>query len=178
MRPAPEELTVDLVNGWSPSVRREAGLTDDPLPSVHELLTRHGYDCEAIPATGSLVGLAESLHDVFAAPAADRRRAILNDLIPKVSPTPTVAVDGPRWCVRRERELQAATILSLVEHARHDPDLARLGICAAHRCVDAYVDRSQGRVRRYCSLTCQNRAKALALRQRRATAQAASDPHG
>jgi predicted RNA-binding Zn ribbon-like protein len=49
-------------------------------------------------------------------------------------------------------------------------DLAgRLGVCEAERCDRVYVDTSKNARRRFCSTTCQNRTKAAAFRQRRAT---------
>lgn len=165
---APEELAIELVNGWSPSVRREAGVADDSPPPVDELLARHGVAALGATAAVDITALAESLHHVFAASAGAGRRAMLNDLIEQLDPTPVLTADGMRWRTVPGRELEATAILSLTDHARDDPDLARLGTCAAHRCVDAYVDRSQARVRRYCSVTCLNRAKAMAFRQRKA----------
>lgn len=46
-------------------------------------------------------------------------------------------------------------------------DLAgRLGVCAAARCDRVYVDTSKNSSRRFCSTSCQNRAKAAAYRAR------------
>lgn len=42
----------------------------------------------------------------------------------------------------------------------------RLGVCDASRCDQVYVDSSRNRVRRFCSLACQNRMKSAAFRSR------------
>jgi len=45
----------------------------------------------------------------------------------------------------------------------------RLGTCAATDCDRVFIDLSKNASRRFCSTTCQNRMKAAAFRQRRAT---------
>ncbi|GAA4020395.1 hypothetical protein GCM10022247_50490 [Allokutzneria multivorans] len=47
-----------------------------------------------------------------------------------------------------------------------DDSVQRLGCCAAPRCDRVFVDGSQGRTRRFCGVTCQNRVKAAAYRRR------------
>lgn len=47
-------------------------------------------------------------------------------------------------------------------------ELARLQVCAAAGCSDVYVDLSKNRSRRFCSVTCGNRANVAAYRARRA----------
>jgi predicted RNA-binding Zn ribbon-like protein len=42
----------------------------------------------------------------------------------------------------------------------------RLGTCTASRCDRVYVDTSRNGTRRYCSTSCQNRAKTAAFRAR------------
>jgi predicted RNA-binding Zn ribbon-like protein len=42
----------------------------------------------------------------------------------------------------------------------------RLGVCTAPRCDRVYVDVSRNGTRRYCSTSCQNRAKTAAFRAR------------
>jgi predicted RNA-binding Zn ribbon-like protein len=43
----------------------------------------------------------------------------------------------------------------------------RLRVCAAHDCVDVFVDLSKNRSRRFCEKGCGNRANAAAYRARR-----------
>ncbi|GHJ45239.1 hypothetical protein Cs7R123_25810 [Catellatospora sp. TT07R-123] len=45
---------------------------------------------------------------------------------------------------------------------------ARLGRCAAHGCERVFYDATRNGSRRFCGLTCQNRAKAASWRARRA----------
>lgn len=49
-------------------------------------------------------------------------------------------------------------------------EVHRLGLCADPGCRRAYLDQSKNSSRRYCSLTCQNRAKTAAFRARRRSA--------
>ncbi|MFI9451920.1 CGNR zinc finger domain-containing protein [Amycolatopsis sp. NPDC052450] len=51
------------------------------------------------------------------------------------------------------------------EHVPH-----RVGLCAAPRCDQVYIDASQAQVKRFCGLACQNRVKAAAYRARRSGA--------
>ena len=46
----------------------------------------------------------------------------------------------------------------------------RLGVCAADRCADVYVDTSTNHSRRYCSERCSSRANVAAYRARRRAA--------
>ncbi|MFI7119064.1 CGNR zinc finger domain-containing protein [Amycolatopsis sp. NPDC049868] len=43
----------------------------------------------------------------------------------------------------------------------------RVGLCAAPRCDQVYIDASQAQIKRFCGLACQNRVKAAAYRARR-----------
>ncbi|MFJ9036853.1 CGNR zinc finger domain-containing protein [Streptomyces sp. NPDC102406] len=45
---------------------------------------------------------------------------------------------------------------------------ARIGVCTGGRCADVYVDQSPGGRSRFCSVTCQNRARVAAFRSRKA----------
>ncbi|WP_410598932.1 CGNR zinc finger domain-containing protein [Amycolatopsis sp. lyj-90] len=47
------------------------------------------------------------------------------------------------------------------EHIPH-----RVGLCAAPRCDQVYIDASQAQIKRFCGLACQNRVKAAAYRAR------------
>ena len=71
------------------------------------------------------------------------------------------------WLVPATGEgLAAAAALTLRHHlAAADP--SRLGICEGRRCADAYIDTSPAARRRFCSVTCQNRARVAAWRRRR-----------
>lgn len=45
----------------------------------------------------------------------------------------------------------------------------RIGVCSASTCDRVYVDTSRNGTRRFCSIACQNRVKAAAFRERRAS---------
>jgi len=62
--------------------------------------------------------------------------------------------------------LPAAAALTL-RHQLAGHDAARVGVCCGRRCADAYIDASPGGRRRFSSVTCQNRARVAAWRQRR-----------
>jgi CGNR zinc finger len=166
VRPAPLALVVDLINGWSGVVRRESGEDRDPYPDLTAVCRAH--DWEGSPtADDQVAAVAGRIHGVFAGATADERRSALNQAVTALDPTPQLAHDGTVWSgIGTEHQLEAALLFALVEHARADPDLARLGACAADRCVDAYVDTSRATTRRFCSLTCQNRARVAAFRRR------------
>jgi predicted RNA-binding Zn ribbon-like protein len=75
-------------------------------------------------------------------------------------PGETWQVDDP------EQALLASAALTLRHQlAGHDP--ARVGTCTGRDCADAYIDASPGGQRRFCSVTCQNRARVAAWRRRR-----------
>jgi predicted RNA-binding Zn ribbon-like protein len=61
----------------------------------------------------------------------------------------------------------AAAALALRDHLLRHPD-DRLGTCHGQRCADVFVDASPSRQRRFCSVTCQNRARVAAFRRRHA----------
>ena len=44
----------------------------------------------------------------------------------------------------------------------------RFGVCEAHGCSRVFFDNSKNGTRRFCSVTCQNRAKTAAFRSRQA----------
>ena len=80
-------------------------------------------------------------------------------------PSETWRVDDPRQAL-----LAAAALTLRHQLAGHDP--ARVGVCNGRRCsgqhcADAYIDASPGGQRRFCSVTCQNRARVAAWRRRR-----------
>ena len=154
---------VDLVNGWGTEPRARAGGRARP--------PRHA----ALPASaGELERIADLLYPVFAAADATEKAALVADLLARTGVRPALAgVDGriePRWLVPRERDalLAAAAIALRGQLLDHGPD--RLGTCADAACGDAYVDASPAGHRRFCSVTCQNRARVAAFRRRRAQA--------
>jgi predicted RNA-binding Zn ribbon-like protein len=60
--------------------------------------------------------------------------------------------------------VEAAMAMSDVIRMR---ELGRLRVCVAHDCGDVFIDVSKNRSRRFCSVTCGNRANVAAYRARR-----------
>jgi predicted RNA-binding Zn ribbon-like protein len=157
---------VDVTNRWSPVALEASGEPVDPAAR----LGRGGDGHPAVaPGVDELGERAAQLHRVFLATDATARRGALNELIAAVEPRPAVDGSGQAWFVAHVDALGFAELVAaLWDHAATDPDLERLGVCDEDRCVDAYVDRTRANNRRYCSMTCQNRAKVAAFRRRRA----------
>ena len=171
VQPAPLALVVEVINGWSGRVRRESGEDADPYPDLGALCAAHGVEAPAMTDERPVI-LADRLHPVFAGATAVERRDALNVAIRDLAPVPQQSAEGPVWSgIDPQHRLEAGLLSALMEHARDDPGLTRLGACEADRCVDAYLDASQAGTRRFCSLTCQNRARVAAFRHRARTAQ-------
>jgi predicted RNA-binding Zn ribbon-like protein len=161
--PAPLEAVVDLVNGWSSTVLEAAGKSSPE--SGEGVVDDHGQPL--VSSGQELRELADRLYRVFASDSPAARRAALNELILSAAPIPIVDHHGFGWVVADERKRgQAGLAFALWLHAESDPDLQRLGTCDRQNCADAFLDNTQARSRRYCSLTCQNRAKVAAFRRR------------
>lgn len=163
----PLDAVIDVVNGWAQAVRREAGdehdSFPDPPPATRPLLD------ELTDPDVQLARVAETIYPIFAADPSKQRVALINAQVEQLRPTPALTEDGSAWGLADGADpLAAASLLALMEHAREDPGFERLGTCNAHSCIDAFCDRSRAATRRYCSLTCQNRAKVAAFRRRHA----------
>lgn len=166
MRPAPIDFVVEVVNAWSPTVRTVA---DDysPYPDLDDVCAAHDVEPHRTISDDTIAELAEATHRMF----STNRRPIgkLGDLVARLDAKAAIDADGAGWRVPPAQWLHGAVLGGLVEHARTDPLLDRLGTCTAHRCVDAYLDATQAATKKYCSGTCQTRAKAAARRSRLAT---------
>jgi hypothetical protein len=164
VEPMPPDLLVWLVNEWAAVPRAAAGEDGTPYPDPAPL---------GPAGVGDLPGSAGRLHAVFAAPHLTERVRLLATLLADtgVRPDLTLAGDHPResWHVDDPRDaLLAAAALTLRHQlAHHDPD--RIGVCTGRNCADAYIDASPAGQRRFCSVTCQNRARVAAWRQHKKT---------
>jgi predicted RNA-binding Zn ribbon-like protein len=118
--------------------------------------------------------LADELHPVFAATTAADRATLVTALLDRARVRPVLTdrtgeliaewtVDDPAQAGR------AAAALALRRHLAEHP--GRMGVCADDQCADVYVDTSPAGRRRFCCLTCQNRARAAAFRRRGRAAQ-------
>lgn len=154
--PLPLEVLLTLVNRWGTEPRRAADESDDPYP----------------PSLGGIAGIddaaavdaADRLHEVFAASTGGQRADLLNALVERTGLRSHLVADDWRlrdeWSADRpDAALLAAGTLTRLHLVTGAADSSRLGICGGDDCVDAYVDRSPGGRRRYCSLTCQTRAR-------------------
>lgn len=164
---------VELVNEWGTIPRAVAGEEGDPYPPRATLSGRLGIPRSATPRNDQdLVALADRLHPIFATEDAARRVRLVNALLtasgvrPRLSNDETVTgswlVDDPDNAL-----LAAAAVTLRTQFIQHSAE--RLGTCVGHNCADVYIDSSPTGKRRFCSLTCQNRARVAAFRRRRAT---------
>ena len=143
----PLDELVRLVNEWGTRPRRFDGRSDSP-------------------ADPELTTLADELHPIFA--GETDRGARVSALLRRTGVRPILGDDlTPAWLVDDRRQARrAAAALALREQLAEHP--GRIGVCADRQCADVYVDLSPAGRRRFCCLTCQNRARAEAFRKRRA----------
>jgi hypothetical protein len=118
------------------------------------------------PADAELTTLADELHPIFAGHDPGVR---VNALLESTGVRPSLSDDlTEAWLIDEPAQTtRAAAALALREQLAAHPD--RIGICADRQCADVYVDLSPAGRRRFCCLTCQNRARAEAFRKRHAT---------
>jgi predicted RNA-binding Zn ribbon-like protein len=170
-----DELTmsslVTLLNGWGSTPRNEAGEQDMPYPQVPDIASELGVSRARVRTTDeALAQIADRVHPVFAAADPAKRARLVDALIRDTGVHPAVSVgqDGvrARWTVEDTNDtLLAAAGVALRSYlAEHGG--ARMGTCSGRRCADAYVDASPTGKRRFCSITCQNRARVAAFRAR------------
>jgi len=166
----PMTVLVDLVNGWASIPRHEDGRDSAAYPPVADLAGRLGFPAPEL-SDQELAATADRIYPVFTAPDAGRRAELVTEFLDEASVRPglhLVRAELRRgWSVPDPHAaLLAASAIALREFlADHEPD--RLGVCTGSRCVDVFVDASPGGRRRFCSVTCQNRARVAAFRDRR-----------
>jgi hypothetical protein len=176
VEPMSADVLVWLVNEWGSAPRAAAGEDQAPYPDtglLAALLAGSGVrSCPPEVLTGqALRQFADRLHRVFAVTDLGERMGLVTGLLAETGVRPVLDLADGRsvatWLVDDARQaLPAAAALTLRhQFAGHDP--ARVGICSGRRCADAYIDASPGGQRRFCSVTCQNRARVAAWRHRR-----------
>ena len=143
---------VELVNEWGTLPREKDGRG-------------------AAPGGHHLAELADQVHPVFAATDPGARATLVTGLLRATGVRPELtSLDGALaegWFVEDPaQQRRAAAALALRHHLAEHP--GRLGVCADRQCADVYVDASPAGRRRFCCLTCQNRARAATFRRRRA----------
>lgn len=170
----PPAVLVELVNGWGNVPRAEAGQQAEPYPPLTDLIDRFGLPEHVAAAItdAELRRVADLLHPIFAATDIGERAIRTTDLLTRSGLRPALLAVGSSiessWSVEDpETAVLAAAASALYgQLTGHPPD--RLGTCAGDRCADAYIDASPAGHRRFCSITCQNRARVAAFRRRRA----------
>ena len=169
----PLAALVELVNGWGGTPRREAGEDAWDYPPRERFLDLWEVADDLVPVTDErLAAVADLLHPAFAAEDPASAAALVNGLLARTAVAPVLEPDGDAlraaWSVPdRGDAVLAAAAVALHRHLA-DRSATRLGTCAGRRCADAYVDTSPSGRRRFCSITCQNRARVAAYRSRQA----------
>jgi len=140
---------VGLVNEWGTLPRRFNGLG----PGDDRQLTT----------------LADDLHAVFLAETPADQAGLVTSLLDQTGVRPVLTVDGDTltemWTVDDPSQARrAAAALALRHQLAGHP--GRIGVCADRQCADVYVDASPAGRRRFCCLTCQNRARAEVFRRK------------
>jgi predicted RNA-binding Zn ribbon-like protein len=161
VEPMPPDLLVWLVNEWGAAPRAAAGEEDAPYPDPAPLGTAAGNRAEA----------ADRLHLIFSTTDMNERIRLLALVLAQTGVRPGFAlvsgVPSETWHVDDSGQALLASAALTLRHqlAAHDP--ARAGTCTGRDCADAYIDASPAGQRRFCSVTCQNRARVAAWRRRR-----------
>jgi predicted RNA-binding Zn ribbon-like protein len=192
VEPMSPDVLVWLVNEWGSVPRVAAGEENRPYPDT-ELLAGllAGSGVRSCPpellTDPALTEIADRLHQVFAAADLTERVALIAGLLTQTAVRPALILPEAdadsdadaspdaeahpvaTWQLPAPRHaLLAAAALTLRQQlADHDP--SRIGVCTGRRCADAFIDASPSGQRRFCSVTCQNRARIAAWRHRQTT---------
>ena len=179
VHPMPMPVLLRLINTWGDAPRVAAGEARDPYPGIDRLREMEpefwsglsSIDGAPVDAQ-TLIDTANRLHPVFAADSGDACAARLDGLVGDAALEPWFVADA--WHIhdafrsrRPERLVLASAVAAVIEQLRDNPDASRLGVCSGDDCLDAFVDESPSARREFCSLTCQNRARARAYRARK-----------
>ncbi len=170
----PLDTLVDLVNGWGVEPRRAGARSDVPPLAGH--VDRAGVPASVADALtdAELIQFAETVFGIFTADGTAARVAAVSGLLSGIDVRPDLLLeDGevrPTWWADAEDALLAAALLALrAQLSEVDP--GRLGVCVDGGCADIYIDVSPAGQRRFCSVTCQNRARAAKYRRRLSAAE-------
>lgn len=169
----PLDTLVELVNGWGVEPRRAGARSEVPALGDH---AHHA----GVPATVAdeltdtdLIRFADTVFGVFASMGTAARVAAVSGLLTSIDVRPDLVLAGGdvqrTWWADADDALLAAALLALRgQLCDEDPD--RLGVCVDGGCADIYIDGSPAGRRRFCSITCQNRARAAKYRRSRRNA--------
>jgi hypothetical protein len=172
-------VAVGLVNELAIDGRAGDGALDaiasllefDP-PTHAQLRPRH------VPG---FVTLAEELHQVIGWMVhddIDRAARRVNQWLAEHPATPHLAQHEGVWQLHHHPAtadlvpMYTSICAEVIARLIGTGQAHRLGLCADPGCRRAYLDQSRNSSRRYCSVTCQNRAKTAAFRARQRSSQA------
>ena len=117
--------------------------------------------------------LRARLRQVFEASDDASAARLLNELLSETGVLPQITGhDGSDWHIHYvPAETSPARLLTAVcamglATVMCEFGHERLGLCAAERCKDVFVDVSRNRSRRFCNETCSNRTNVAAYRAR------------
>jgi predicted RNA-binding Zn ribbon-like protein len=169
----PLDALVELVNGWGAEPRRAGARSE--MPPLGDHVHRAGVPASVADnlTDTALIRFADTIFAVFTSMGTAARVAAVSGLLTSIDVRPDLALtDGEvrrTWWVNAHDALLAAALLALRAQLC-DEDPGRLGVCVDGGCADIYIDVSPAGRRRFCSVTCQNRARAAKYRRSRRTA--------
>jgi predicted RNA-binding Zn ribbon-like protein len=176
VEPMSPDVLVWLVNEWGSVPRTAAGEDRAPYPDASllaALLAGSGVrECPPeLLTTRALARTAGRLHPVFAAPDLSEQLALVNALLTETGVRPALNLADGRpaetWMVEDPQQVLVAAAALTLRHQMAAGEPGRVGVCSGRRCADAYIDASPTGRRRFCSITCQNRARVAAWRRQR-----------
>ncbi len=159
------EQAVGLVNAFGGDGRPDE-------PTLRRVL--EGFDLKDEPLDlEGLAHLAARLRDVFAEPDPGGRVGRLNALLAHYQPSPHI-VDhdgqGPHlhYAPQGAPDLRrvGASLVTALATVLCDHGSSRLGVCAAPRCTDVFVDTTRNGRQRFCSRVCATRVHVAEHRAR------------
>ncbi len=164
------ELAADLVNTFGPVSKTEDLGT---VAAVQAFLAEHGQQRRVSKADlPRLHALRTRLRAVFTAANDEQARRRINDLLADFPAQPRLGSDPDGGVVFEGSAgdavswIGATSALGLAFFvAEHGT--ARLGICGASDCLDAFVDGSKNSTKHYCSTKCTRLENVRAFRARK-----------
>lgn len=168
----PLETLAALVNEWGTAPRVADGRGGQAYPNCAGMAERLAglMPVSAVFTERELAETADRLHPVFATPDLAERARLIAALLTDTAVRPTVRTMTdrlqPGWFVEASGNAVLASAAITLRQYLSDHSAERLGLCTGRRCADVYIDASPGGRRRFCSVTCQNRARVAAFRSR------------
>lgn len=143
--------------------------------ALDEFLAEHSYSYvpKATPALlAEVTGLRPALHALFTSSRDDAVETVNAWLADADALPRLVRHDHLDWHIHAERpgcplgeQVRVETAMAMIDVIRAD-EMSRLSLCEDESCEGVVLDLSKNRSRRYCSVTCGNRAAVAAYRAR------------